>query len=1084
MAVSVRELWSSLIRLGLCDARQAEALSTRLRGSLAAQADPAGDIDAEDPLGLAKLLVAQRLLTPFQAKQIVAGRVEDLLVGGYRIVDRLKLPPLTRWYRAHHLASGAAAIVYPCGSAIESRDYVDLQWLRPHLALTADALQPLDFVQLNQEDPASRDGWRGLIVSALPDGQTLDRWLQESDGFGTDAALSIATVVGGALAAMHRASLFHGGLRPGRVWVGREGAVFLLRCGGGPPIFPGDPVAPGYDWFEDDGQAGNFAAPEWLSGQIHADASSDVYSLGALVHYVATGKPVQSHQLSEEVRRALQAGTLGDPLMRVLGAAMAPDRSRRFADVEGFLRAIRVLQSPHETPSVAEHKPQVAQSSAPHAMDRAESDPLLRSVRNSPSESVAQVIEDRSAATPWSGTNVSAPSPSVAVTKVLEGDSRLEMPVESRFGADAPSQARPQSAQRPGVVRPGKRGSTPMPLREVTPKTQPVASARPAAEVSAASPRSDSPVAAEHARLIGAVSASQSGADSARRPVRKRKRRSHKGPILIGAGLVSAFLLGLALVLMNRQAPREQPVQRPTPRPVVPLATAEVPRKVDAALPSETASPGGFELVSDDRLLWAPPWPAGSQAPPLELLVPGAQAVVSLRPQAILSGDSAADWRGWFGRELDPAISDLTKRAGVDLEQIDRLVLGLVAGTDGQPEVSWVIWLAQPIPLGTLRERWGVSASKMPTGQTIWAADDPSADAYFVRGDVVGDTTEVTAFAVGSLESIRAIAEGDGGAIPMPVAMQSAWDQTSDQAELVALVSPNFLFADGRELLSRFAPRAVESLRLWLIPDVLAMAVTIDTRERWYGEVRLVPGGGLSVAGLLRALQDRVEGLPALAEGFLIDGDIDASWRPMAIRLPQYLMALQAQSRYGISNSMPLANFYLPAPAAPQVALASLLAMSSSGTAPAVAPATPSPAAEMMSIEQLLESELSISFEQESLEFAINMIGEEFARSLSEGQPRPKITILGNDLEKSGITQNQQVRDFKMSAVPFREVLTRLVAGANPDKTATSTADEKQSLVWVVDPEATDQAPGILITTRPQAAAKGWQLPHEFLPGV
>jgi len=76
------------------------------------------------------------------------------------------------------------------------------------------------------------------------------------------------------------------------------------------------------------------------------------------------------------------------------------------------------------------------------------------------------------------------------------------------------------------------------------------------------------------------------------------------------------------------------------------------------------------------------------------------------------------------------------------------------------------------------------------------------------------------------------------------------------------------------------------------------------------------------------------------------------------------------------------------------------------------------------------------------------------------------------------------VRDFKMSAVPFREVLTRLVAGANPDKTATSTADEKQSLVWVVDPEATDQAPGILITTRPQAAAKGWQLPHEFLPGV
>src|SRR5690606_2889768 len=140
----------------------------------------------------------------------------------------------------------------------------------------------------------------------------------------------------------------------------------------------------------------------------------------------------------------------------------------------------------------------------------------------------------------------------------------------------------------------------------------------------------------------------------------------------------------------------------------------------------------------------------------------------------------------------------------------------------------------------------------------------------------------------------------------------------------------------------------------------------------------------------------------------------------------------------------------------------------------------PPPPQTTMSIEQLLDTKLSISFEQESLEFAVAMIGEEFAGSLSEGAAGPKITILGGDLEKSGITQNQQVRDFQMRDVPLRDVLTRLVVGANPDKTASSPTDEKQSLVWVVDPDSSPQSPALLITTRPQAAAKGYPLPREF----
>ena len=103
-----------------------------------------------------------------------------------------------------------------------------------------------------------------------------------------------------------------------------------------------------------------------------------------------------------------------------------------------------------------------------------------------------------------------------------------------------------------------------------------------------------------------------------------------------------------------------------------------------------------------------------------------------------------------------------------------------------------------------------------------------------------------------------------------------------------------------------------------------------------------------------------------------------------------------------------------------------------------------------------------------------------FERDLPSGSKMPKIRIIGSDLQLMGITQNQQVRDFKQANVPLRQVLTELVRRANPDKTATGANDEKQALIWVVvDDAAKEGVKEILITTRESAAGK-YELPTEF----
>lgn len=982
MAMTVQDFWATIQRLGILDESGVRLWSEHCQ-RLLAEASGSAELPQGDALQLAKLLIQQKVLTQFQAKRMLAGRGGELLQGDYLVAKRVGQAPLSRWYAARHLPTGLASLVFPCTSAVEARHQVDPAWLAPHVAVSADGLQPLSVEAFTPHDASP---WRGLVVSALPDGHPLDQWLADQAMHAVPTAIDLGLVLGGALAALHRASLFHGGLRPGRVWIGDDGSVFLLRCGGGPPIFPGDSVAPPHDWFDDDGRAADFAAPQWLAGQTQADACSDVYSLGALIYFVATGRTPPRAALPEDVAGAVAAGAGGDPLLRVLGAAMAVDPQQRFPDVLSFMQALQAVQ------------------------------PLVGTAAEGVNEGTAEGQR---------------PSPAATAKGASE---------------------RPPAAQRTASVPTTK----PPPERPPSPTRD--ASAR---------SKSDQP-------------GVPAGAAQSRRPKRRRKRRSNKGPVIIGSSAAAVLLLLLA-VLFRTTVDRAPP---PRARPKLPSPTvAEAQRGDPSAQPARDQPDlvDGFQLVDDDELLWVPPWAADSQPPPLDLVVPGAQVVVSLRPASLLDQQAGADWLAWFGDELGPTLESLEQRCGVSPARIDRLTLGLTPGQAGDALTTLAVRLIEPVELATLADRWDASASQTPQGQTMFAADGAGGDAYYVPGESLDDQSPIESFAVGPLETIKLVAEGEGAPIPMAPSMAAAWRRTSAQADVVVMAVPNFLFADGRNLLRRYVPRAVEPLRQMLIPDVSVAVATFDMRSQWYGELSLVPGGGSSPAGLLRELRQRIERLRQSSEAFLADAGIPPSWRVMAFRLPNFLSALADQTRFGISDQLPVVNFYLPAAAAPQLSLATLLALSSGEGAAVTTTAAAQESPKTMSISEMLNTPMSISFDQESLEFAIGMIGEEFARSLPAGALPPKITIIGGDLEKSGITQNQQVRDFQMRDQPLREVLTELVAGANPDKTATSTADDKQTLIWVVAPASTPEAPELLVTTRPAAASDGYELPEEFV---
>ncbi len=195
--------------------------------------------------------------------------------------------------------------------------------------------------------------------------------------------------------------------------------------------------------------------------------------------------------------------------------------------------------------------------------------------------------------------------------------------------------------------------------------------------------------------------------------------------------------------------------------------------------------------------------------------------------------------------ELMGLIELAAQRAGVPAESIERCTVALHAGGEGWPTASLAIELIEPVPLKTLTDRWQVSASRTPDGATVYAGDEPDGDVYFLgdseQGAVASDAS-VKRFAVGPLEQIREVAANEGGQIPLPRLTAKVWGESSAESDLVALITPNFLFADGREMLLTTAPELVAPLRAVLIPDVAALLVSAKSvQQDIYAELRLSP---------------------------------------------------------------------------------------------------------------------------------------------------------------------------------------------------------------------------------------------------
>jgi serine/threonine-protein kinase len=141
-----------------------------------------------------------------------------------------------------------------------------------------------------------------FVVMPWLTGQTLERRLAAEAPMEVPAALWVARQIAEALAALHSAGWTHGDVKPSNVFVSSDGHVTLLDLG-----FARRRDETGSVVNRCVTGTGNYLAPEMITSALGIDARSDLYSLGAVLFEMLSGRvPFEANTLAELATRHKQ----------------------------------------------------------------------------------------------------------------------------------------------------------------------------------------------------------------------------------------------------------------------------------------------------------------------------------------------------------------------------------------------------------------------------------------------------------------------------------------------------------------------------------------------------------------------------------------------------------------------------------------------------------------------------------------------------------------------------------------------------------------------------------------------------------
>lgn len=292
-----------------------------------------------DDIKLLDSLIGFRILTDYQASRIKVGRLHGLILGNYRVLDRIGSGGMGVVYRGEHRQLRTPVAIKALHPTPEQNARTLARFFQE--ARAVGKLKHHNIVAAIDagEEPAEGPDCPAIpyFVMELVPGVDLER-AATSAPLPIGHACHIAHQVADALIESHRHGLIHRDIKPSNVIVTSDGQAKLLDFG----------LArlPGEERLTRTGvQLGTvgYMAPEQARNAHAADARADIFGLGATLFYAITGQvpftdlPVfaSAPPSARAIRSDVPAG-----LDAVLSRMMAVDPALRYPSAEAVMRAL------------------------------------------------------------------------------------------------------------------------------------------------------------------------------------------------------------------------------------------------------------------------------------------------------------------------------------------------------------------------------------------------------------------------------------------------------------------------------------------------------------------------------------------------------------------------------------------------------------------------------------------------------------------------------------------------------------------------------------------------------------------------